>query len=223
MTRRGRYIVLEGHDGTGKSLQARQLRKRLKDAGIPVADFVVEEPDGATTDHNQQLVPIASELRKIIKNGELPRDPWTNVALFSTARRANWHQAIQPALQAGLTVVTARSYISTIAYQGYGDGVPLEDIERRTREDVGEAYMVPDLELILAVSSHATRRTRIASRGALEKPDTFESREHDFQERVRLGYENYAQQRNVPLIDTSGAPDEVEELIWRHVEPLLKR
>lgn len=223
MTRRGLYIVLEGHDGTGKSLQARQLRQRLKAAGLQIAEFIVEEPDGATTDGGDLLVPIASELRKIIKNGELPRDPWTNVALFSTARRANWLQAIEPALAKGLTVVTARSFISTIAYQGYGDGVPLTDIERRTREDVGETYMQPDLEIILTVGDHTTRKTRIASRGTLEKPDTFESREDDFQERVRIGYEQYAQLRNIPLIDASGTPAEVETLIWRHVEPLLKQ
>lgn len=221
MTERGKYIVIEGHDGTGKSLQAQRLRQHLAQHGIKLAQFRVEEPDGATTDDEQPLVPMASELRKIIKNGTLDRDPLTNVLLFTAARRLNWLNAIHPALRDGLTVVTTRNFVSTIAYQGYGEGFSIEDIETRTETDVGSEYLHPDLTIILSLGSHAARKARIANRGDLETPDAFESRQDDFQERVRLGYEAYAHSRGIPIVDASGTPEEVEQLVWDHIKGLL--
>lgn len=221
MSERGKYIVIEGHDGTGKSEQVARLRKHLGAMGVNICDFVVEEPDGATKDDGTVLVPIASELRKIIKNGSLARDPWTNISLFAAARRENWLQAIEPALARGEWVLTARSWLSTVAYQGYGQSMPLDEIARITAQDVGETYMNPDIALILDVQDTATRQRRIAERGDLEVPDTFESLPEDFQTRVKDGYVTYAKENSIPLIDASGTKDEVEALIWVHIEKEL--
>jgi dTMP kinase len=217
----GKYIVIEGHDGTGKTEQAKRLRERLKKMGVKVCNFLVEEPDGATTEDGVSLVPIATEIRKIIKNGSLERDPYVNVQLFTAARRANWLQAMEPALDRGEWVVTARNWWSTIAYQGSAEGVPYDVIENTYTMSVGDSrYMNPDLGLILDVD-HATRNKRIAKRGNLENPDTFESRDETFQQRIKQGYLKWADLRNIPVINASGTLDEVETAIWHHVEPLL--
>lgn len=221
MSERGRYFVLEGHDGTGKSFQAQRLRKRLGEAGVKVANFIVEEPDGATTDDGEVLVPISTELRKIIKNGTLQRDPLSNVLLFSVSRSENWQQAMLPALDRGETVVTARSWVSTVAYQGYGEQLGLGLIKDITAKIVGTDYMNPDLELILSLEDEKVRKSRISSRGETEVPDTFEKKPDDYQDRVKKGYLAYAAMRGLSVIDASGHPDVVEELVWEKVSQLL--
>lgn len=222
MGEQGKYIVIEGHDGTGKSEQARILRERLRGVGVKVCNFLVEEPDGATTDDGVSLVPISTELRKIIKNGDLERDPITNVLMFTAARRENWLQAMEPALDRGEWVVTARSWWSTIAYQGSAEGVPYDVIENTYTSAVGGTrYMEPDVGIILDVD-HATRESRISQRGLLDTPDAFEKKPADFQQRIKDGYLEWAALKNVPVIDASGSKEDVSERIWQHVEPLLE-
>lgn len=222
MPENGKYIVIEGHDGTGKTEQAKRLRQRLSKLGVKVCNFLVEEPDGATTEDGISLVPIATEIRKIIKNGSLERDPYVNVQLFTAARRANWVQAMEPALEKGEWVVTARSWWSTIAYQGYGEGVPLDAIENTYALSVGGTrYLNPDIGIILDVD-HRTREERIANRGDLEVLDTFESRPDDFQQRIKEGYLDWAERKDIPVVDASGTVDEVEEELWRQIRPKLE-
>ncbi len=211
MTQRGKYIVIEGHDGTGKSTQVARLKERLENQGRQVE--TVEEPAG---------VPIADELRTIIKNGELERDPTTNLLLFTAARREIYRQKIAPSLAGGAIVLAARNWISTIAYQGHGEGIDPSYIERVTDELTGAQYMTPDLTLVLDVSDQQVRESRIAGRGELEQPDTFESREDSFKAKVSDGYLKVAEEYGYPIIDASGTLDEVEALIWKRVEPLVK-
>jgi len=222
MSELGKRIIIEGTDGTGKSEQVMRIRSRLVKAGIKVCSFVVEEPDGArdlTT--GESLVPIATELRKIIKNGSLERTPWTNLSMFNDARRENWSQAIKPALERGEWVPAARSHLSTIVYQGYGEGIPVDEIEAAVRAEVGEEYMTPDLAVILDLQDEKARFERINGRGNLTNPDTFESKDESFQSRIRHGYLDYAAIRGIPVVDASGSRDEVEERIWEHVQEII--
>jgi len=89
MSERGKYIVIEGGDGTGKSTQVNMLNARLNKLGIetlvtPNADSgelePIQEPGG--TD-------VANELRRRIKDASIPRTPWQNVEWFTEARRSN--------------------------------------------------------------------------------------------------------------------------------------
>lgn len=210
MSERGKYIVIEGNDGTGKSTQVDRLERRLASLGIVCSQL--HEPDG---------VPTASKLRDIIKDGRLERDAWTNVLLFTAARRLNWLQHVEPALEKGQVVVAARNWFSTVVYQGYGQGVPIDKIETFTRDNIGEEYLEPDLALILSLQNTAIRDERIAGRGELERPDTFESMPQDFQERLDAGYLELAVSRNLDVIDASHSVDEVETEIWNRVEPLV--
>lgn len=204
MSERGRYLVIEGSDGTGKSTQVERIGRTLGKVGINCIQ--IHEPDG---------VPLAAKLRDIIKDGSLERDAWSNVLLFTAARRANWLQAIQPALSEGTWVLAARNWLSTVVYQGYGEGEPVDRIHRFTLENVGEAYTKPDLTLVLGLADELKRLQRIEERGVLATPDTFESRDQAFQDRVQSGYVRYAKEHEIPVIDASGTLDEVEDLVWR--------
>ncbi|MEK7621113.1 MAG: dTMP kinase [Patescibacteria group bacterium] len=211
MSERGKYVVIEGHDGTGKSTQVDMLRARL--SGNYIKAISVEEPAGA---------PIADELRKIIKNGELERDPTTNLLLFTAARRATDIQIIQPALERGEWVVAARNWVSTLAYQGYGEGENLDDIWSMTEQFTGPRYISPDFICVLSLQNEIERTERIGQRGELENPDTFESRGDDFQQDVERGYLEVADQWGIPVIDASGTKAQINDKIWRHIEPLTE-
>ena len=204
----GKYIVIEGNDGTGKSTQVEKIRERLRERGIESIEF--HEPAGT---------PIADAIRTVIKDGSLERTPETNLLLFTAARHEIWHEAEQR-LSEGVWVVAARNYYSTLAYQGYGEGLSLDLIEDTMRTFTSERYMSPDTAVILSVDD-ATREARIAERGALERPDTFESRGDDYQRRLNDGYVEIARSHGLQVIDAAQPVDAVTDDIWKEVEPLI--
>lgn len=180
----GKYIVLEGHDGAGKSTQISRVAEHLNSRGLEA--LIIEEPG---SEDPTQGVPIANELRTLIKNGELEKDGQTNLLMFTAARHELWRQRIAPALKLGHYVLSARNWLSSIAYQGYGEGLDIDLIEQTTRTYTDPRYMEPDLTLILAFENEMERLARISGRGKIqETPDTFESRGDDFQSRVQQGY-----------------------------------
>lgn len=206
MIEKGRSITFEGHDGTGKSTQINMLGERLKDQ-YGIESLVIHEPDGPG---------ISAAIREIIKNGNLPRDAITNLLLF-TASRHESNALGEAALEEGTWVLRARDYSSTEAYQGGGEGLDPAYIRKVTEEFTTPGYMNPDLKVILSLP-HENRIDRIASRGELERPDTFEMRGHDFQQRVNDTYVEIAARDSLPVIEASGTIDDVHqelmELIW---------
>lgn len=198
----GRYIVIEGNDGTGKSTQVEKIREKLKAQGIESIEF--HEPAG---------VAVADAIREIIKNGSLERDGETNLLLFTAARHEIWKQA-QEELAKGKWVVAARNYYSTLAYQGYGEKLPLDLIIQTTKTFTHERYMMPDLAVILSIDEEV-RYERIAERGDIKNPDTFESRSSEFQFNVDKGYVSIANDNKLEIIDASQTIEEVTEDIWK--------
>ena len=220
---RGKYIVIEGGDGTGKSTQVELLKKRLSGQGI--SSIVIHEPDGFEGDSELGIaaVPEATELRKKIKDATIPRTPTQNVEWFTEARRLNWIQAMEPALKLGAWVLAARNWYSTVAYQGYGEGIDPQVIEAVTRQQVGGEYTTPDYALILNIANETVRQGRISNRGPLDTPDTFESKPDTFQQAMQTGYMKFAAEYNIEVLDASGTISDVEESIWERIEPLTKR
>ncbi|HSW91860.1 MAG TPA: dTMP kinase [Candidatus Saccharimonadales bacterium] len=200
---RGKYIVIEGGDGTGKSTQVQLLRDRLTARGISSIEF-----------HEPQGTPIADEIRTIIKNGNLPRDGKTNLLLFTAARHEIWHRA-QKALEKGDWVIAARNYFSTLAYQGYGEGLDLDLITSITEQFTDRTYMNPDLAVILTLDDETERKKRIGQRGILENPDTFESRAVSFQQALQQGYLDIARERGLRVISAAQSPEEICTIIER--------
>lgn len=207
---RGKYIVIEGNDGTGKSTQVELLAKWLEDEK-GIQSFIAHEPAGT---------PIADAIRTIIKNGSLSREPLTDVLLFTAARHEIWQQA-RKELEKGNWVLSARNYLSTEAYQGYGDGVDLDLIQSITKKFVGEDYYKPDQTIILALTDEAERKNRIARRGELDSPDTYEMRGSDFQARVNDAYLKIAKNRKILPIDATLSIDKVQSIIRDGLEMSL--
>lgn len=207
MSRPGRYIVIEGNDGTGKSTQVAMLAEYFRARGQTVC--VVEEPG---SDDPEKSTPIANELRNVIKNGDLARSTAVNVALFSAARRELWREKIQPALQRGEIVLSARNYISTLVYQGQAEGYDEAEILRLTKLFTDEKYLHPDVMIVLSLS-HDKRAKRIAMRGELENPDAFESRGQDFQEKITKGYLKIAKDYEIPVVLADGSVEEVHDML----------
>lgn len=199
MNERGKYIVIEGNDGTGKSTQVGRLAEYFRNQNREVC--IVEEP-GSENLENSTL--FANYLRDVIKNGKLKRAPEINLALFSAVRRELWREKIAPALGRGAIVLAARNYLSTLAYQGSGEGLSADDIIAATELSTSEEYLHPDVTIILALGDEALRTQRIKKRGKLENPDTFESRGDDFQARVNAGYRKIAEEHALPIVECLG-------------------
>lgn len=205
----GKYIVIEGNDGTGKSTQVRLLRKYLANIGIKSVEY--HEPEGT---------PIANRIRDIIKNGKLVRDGYTNLLLFTAARHEIWKQA-ERQLEKGIWVISARNYYSTLAYQGYGEGIDIELIRQTTEQFTSQRYIRPDLAIILDLGDTA-RLKRLEQRGAPKTVDTFEARDINFQDRVNNGYRQLANQLNIATISADVDADSIsKEIISNHLTTLI--
>lgn len=222
MSERGISSVFEGSDGTGKSLQVNLQAQHLIRLGYdPLLVFndetgkiePIQEPGGT---------PFANALRRKIKDRSISRTPWQNVVWFTDCRKSNWFDLMLPALEAGRPVPTARSFISTVAYQGYGEGVPIDEILDYTKQEVGEEYMQPDFLAILALKNEMVRKQRLASadRSLSSDKDTFESMPEEFQQNMQNGYVQYALDNNIEITEADGTPEELEARLWAQIKPL---
>jgi len=201
---RGRYIVLEGGEGVGKTTQVRRIVARLLSLGIDAT--AIREPGGD---------PFAEAGRELLLD-DLAREPETEVLLFNALRAQVLRTRVLPALEAGTWVVADRSRLSTIAYQGYGHGLDL----RWTRAvcDTVTSVCPPDLELILHVDEDTSNRRR-RDRGTT---DRFELLDVGFHRRVVAGYLQEAEQFGIAVIDATENEEKVELAIWSAIEPLLR-
>ena len=190
------YIVIEGQDGTGKSTQARLLKEYFEKQGKEVV--VMDEPDGD--------LPQAHDLHDMILTRGYNLNPLTNVLLFTAARVELWKKIAEPVLRRGGVVISARNYWSTIAYQGYGEGVSRSKIIRLTKDSLPEKYFKPDFGFILTVSDKV-RLDRQKGRG--KATETFEAKPDDFQQKVNSAYPKIAKDFDLKIIDASGNIDEV--------------
>lgn len=205
-TKNGTYIVIEGQDATGKSTQVELMAEHLKKAqSLPV--LTLHEPDGE--------LPSAHTLRELIKNKDYDLQPLTHVLLFTAARLELWKKLAEPVLGKGGYVISARNWWSTLAYQGYGQGVSRDKIMRITKQTMPEKYLKPDHAVILTLDEQ-TRLMRQSARDDNSAKDTFESKPKDFQHKVDAAYVTIAKKLQ---IDTLDATDTIEGI---HVE-LRKR
>lgn len=204
---RGKYIVIEGGDGTGKTTQADLLQKHLESQGLNVIHL--KELGGS---------PIAEAIRSVILDGTLPRTPMTNILLFTANRHELWHDKIKPALDAETWVIATRNYWSTLVYQGVGEGMDQSAIGAITATFTDPQYMNPDYGIILSIDDVSVSKSRVAERGPLEKPDPFEIRGLDFHEKIRAGYLQIAEAYHLPVISASQPIDNVADQIMQIIE-----
>lgn len=201
---RGRFVTFEGGEGAGKTTQIRRLVDRLGQVRIDA--IATREPGGS---------PGAEAIRVPLVSGATARwDPTTEAMLMLAARRDHWLTTIEPALGQGRWVLSDRFHDSTVAYQGYGRGVPLADIETLRRLAIGAAR--PDLTLILDLPVEqglARARARIQRQKLAE--DRFERMDLAFHERLRAGFHAIAEAEpdRCVVIDAGGDIDTVQTAV----------
>jgi dTMP kinase len=148
---RGWFITIEGPEGAGKTTQGERLEAHLRDEGIAV--LRTREPGGTS---------LGERLRDLLLAGGPPAgatiDPLTDALLFSAARRQLVEEVIRPAFEAGTTVVCTRFADSTLAYQGFGAGVPLATL--RTLEEIATGGLQPDLTILLDLPAEVGLRRK---------------------------------------------------------------
>ncbi len=170
---RGRFITFEGGEGAGKSTQLKRLAESLRARGHEVV--TTREPGGS---------PGAEQIRALLVSGDPDRwDGTTEALLHFAARRDHLRRTVWPALEAGRWVLCDRFADSTLAYQGYGHGLPHQDIRDLYRLAVGD--FAPDLTLILDLPVE-TGLSRAAGRGGDE--DRYEKMKGGFHQRLRDGF-----------------------------------
>jgi len=197
---RGRFITLEGGEGSGKSTQARLLAEALTRAGRDT--LLTREPGGA---------PGAEEIRALLVQGGVARwDPLSEALLHYAARREHLTATIRPALAAGSWVVCDRFADSTLAYQGFGLEVDRDLIDllyERVVADTG-----PDLTLILDLPVEEGLRRARDRPGAETR---YERMDLAFHRRLRDGYLEIARAdpRRCVAIDARPAIESVQAAI----------
>lgn len=171
----GLFLSFEGGEASGKSVQAKRLADWLRSDGRMVVS--VREP-GSTQ--------VGERVRDIVLHAQdIPLAPNAQALLFSVARAQLVRDVIRPALAAGSVVIVDRFYDSTLAYQGYGHGADIAQLQAVTDFAVGDTRPVRTFLLDLAVNAAAKRS---ASREPGRAWDRFETDEGAFHERVRAGY-----------------------------------
>ena len=169
----GKFITLEGGEGSGKSTQVSALAAALRAAGREVVE--TREPGGS---------PGAEAIRELLIHGASDRwDPVSETLLHFAARRDHLRATVWPALQRGAWVISDRFADSTLAYQGYGQGVKPETIREIYALTIGDFR--PDLTFILDIPPAAGLRRAAARKTGGER---YEGMGLAFHERLRTGF-----------------------------------
>ncbi len=205
VNKNGKYFVLEGIDGSGKSTQHQLLVDYLKGLSLPVESL--REPGGTS---------IGEAVRQILLGG-LDRSMETNLDLFTISRRELVAQKIGPLTLAGVNVIGDRNWISSVAYQGFGEGMELEKIIDKSRDAMGD-FFIPDGVVILETSIE-TVAERIGRRSTAK--DHFETKDKEFFTRVLSGYRWVAANFKIPILDAEQTVEKVHQDVIKCFEPLI--
>jgi dTMP kinase len=205
---KGFFISFEGTEGGGKSTQIQILSKRLRAMGRTVR--VVREPGGT---------PIGEEVRHTLKHSEANRSMTreAELLLMNASRAQLVREVIRPALGAHEIVLSDRFYDSTVAYQGYGRGLPLNVVQ--TVIALAVETTRPDLTLILDVPvsvSEARRMARQTKAASEAIRDRMEEADRKFFERVHEGFLAIAAANpaRVTIIDATQDVNTVSAAVW---------
>jgi dTMP kinase len=192
----GRFVALEGGEGAGKSTQAARLAERL--------DAVLTREPGGT--------PTGKAIRELLLDpSTVGLDDRTEALLMAADRAQHVAEVVRPALAGGRHVVSDRYVGSSLAYQGFGRGLPVDEVRRLSAW--ATRGLEPDLVVLLDVPE-TVAATRVGDR-----PDRLEAAGEDFHRRVAAGYRALAaaDPARWVVVDGSGDQDDVEAAVWSAV------
>ena len=189
---KGKFIVLEGIDGCGKTTQINELSKWLPKSGLIDKNATLiktREPGGSI---------LGREIRDMILNTNKSNSPsiLTELLLYSADRAEHISKIIIPALQNGDWIISDRFSGSTLAYQGYGREISIDIIKKL--ENIVCHNIKPDLTFFLEISPEESirrRRNKVA--------DRIESEGFEFLEKVNHGFKLIALENNWEIIKAS--------------------
>jgi dTMP kinase len=208
--RRGRLIALEGGEGSGKSAQAERLRATFEAAGASV--LLVREPGGTA---------VGERIRAILLDAGpdgVRLGQRTDALLFNTARAQLVEDVVRPALDAGTTVISDRTFFSTLAYQGGGGR--LDPVALRAVCDFATGGLQPDLVILLDVPVEVG-----ITRKSAAETTRFEAHfDRGFHERVRAAFLALAgdDPGRWVVIDASAPADDVFAALLAEVNPQVR-
>lgn len=201
---RGFFITIEGVEGSGKTTVAEDLVHYLRQKGLPVA--LTAEPGNT---------PVGKQIRQLLVETD-DRTAWTETFLFLADRAEHVARKILPALEEGKIVLCDRFTDSTIAYQGFGLGLPLERLMELNK--IATNGLVPDLTLLLDVDPEVGLKR-------VQRKTIFERKSLDFHHRVRWGYLWLAKQEphRIKVLDASKPLETLQLQVRQVVEEALGR
>jgi dTMP kinase len=215
ITVRGRFITLEGVDGSGKSTQLEMLGRALKSCGIDAV--LTREPGGTSLGERIRSILLSKANTQLTAQAEL--------LLMMADRAQHVSEFINPALEAGHLVISDRYTDSSVVFQGYGRGLDLNLVHELNRFATGN--LVPDLTLIFDIEPE-TARERLISRTPARTEEIemtrIDDEAFDFHCRVRAAYLDLADQcpERIRIVDASGSPEQTSakavELIMNLLE-----
>jgi dTMP kinase len=201
---RGRFITFEGGEGCGKSTQVARLAAALEERGLKV--LLTREPGGTR---------LSELIRTLLKDeAEDPPVDRAELLLFLAARAQLVRNVIAPALEAGTWVISDRFSDSTIAYQGYGRGLPVDFV--RAANDFACEGLRPDLTFLLDLDPEtAERRMRGREAATNTSADRIERAGSRFHARLRKGFLELAaaDAPRFSVVDASKSPDDVASVV----------
>ena len=207
---KGRFITFEGIDGSGKSTQIRMLENELNELGVAFKTF--REPGGTDLSEKIRTILLDKENIELISTAES--------LLFAAARAQLTTEQIKPAIEKGEFVICDRFTDSTIAYQGYGRGLDIQQLEEINY--IATDGLTPDITFILDINPETA-----AVRMKAEASDRMEEMGMDFFRRIRGGYRQIKDQNpnRYRLINGEQSPEnvfkEIKEIIIKQFEEVL--
>ena len=200
------FITFEGGEGSGKSVQAKVLFRRLSDLAVPV--LLTHEPGGT---------PFGEKLGHWLK---WARDayisPLTELMLFNASRAQLVAEVIQPNLKSGKAVISDRYADSTTVYQGYGRELDLAMVKATNK--AATQGLKPNLTILLDIPVEEGLARKMA-----RKQDRFEQETTAFHQRVREGYLELAtaEPRRWLVVDATQSRRQIADIIWQRVSRLI--
>jgi len=192
MTNRGLFITFEGGDGCGKSTQLELVRKYLEEKGFKT--LITREPGS---------VGLGQKLREVLLHYDGDVAPRAEAFLFLADRAQHIAKIVKPAIDNGVIVLCDRHTDSSVAYQGYGRGEDIEQINMLN--NLATQGIKPDLTLLFDVSTEVAQ-TRVGS-----EKDRMESAGIEFHKKVRQGYLEIAKKepQRIKVVDSNLSIEEV--------------
>ena len=199
---RGRFVVFEGGDGSGKSTQAALVASWLRERGLEVRETF--EPGAG---------PTGAVIRELLLHGPDSIAPVTEALLMAADRAQHVAAEIGPALARGEWVVCDRYVPSSLVYQGVVRDLGVEMVEELSA--IATQGLAPDLVVVLDVADDVAA----ARQGG--EPDRLEREGAEFHAAVRRAYRELAPARGWVVVDANATVDDVAALVRAAIDPLL--